>query len=135
MKAVDYATSLSEAQFQEKVVTRARAKGWQVHHARPAYSKDGDRVMTPIQGDPGFPDLVLARSRRLIIAELKAEKRILAASQREWFMHMCGDGAGRSPTRQIKESILVGNFKASETALLVTVWRPSDWPEICEVLE
>lgn len=136
MRAAEYtATVLSESRFQEKVITRARAKGWMVHHARPAYNRDGDQVTTPIQGDPGFPDLVLTRDGQLVIVELKSERGVLSASQRQWLMHLCGDGSGHSPTRVVQEQVRIGDLEGIDTALLVTVWRPSDWPEICEVLE
>jgi len=62
--------SMTEREFQQAVVQLARLMGWRVHHTRPALTQRG-RWLTPIQGDAGFPDLVLCRPPRLILAELK----------------------------------------------------------------
>jgi len=37
-----------------------------------------------MQGDVGFPDLVLARAGKVIFAELKSETGKLSPTQREW---------------------------------------------------
>jgi hypothetical protein len=54
---------VSEASFLSAVVDYARLKGWRVHHQRPAYERG--RYRSAIQGDSGFPDLVLARRGRI----------------------------------------------------------------------
>jgi hypothetical protein len=61
---------MTERDFQRAVVELARLMGWRVHHTRPALTQRG-RWLTPIQGDAGFPDLVLCRPPRLVLAELK----------------------------------------------------------------
>ena len=61
---------MTEREFQRAVVELARLMGWRVHHTRPALTRAGE-WRTPIQGDAGFPDLVLCRPPRLILAELK----------------------------------------------------------------
>ena len=101
---------LTEAQFQAKIVNRAKARGWLVHHARPAPTRSGGWA-TPIQGNIGFPDLVLAKQGRLVFAEVKTERGTLGEYQQEWLDAL--DGEGR----------------------LVTVWRPADWPTITELLD
>lgn len=58
---------------------------------------------------PGFPDLVLVRFGQLIFAELKSERGRLTFEQEEWL-------------RQLS--------KCAPTY----VWRPSDWPDIAEIL-
>lgn len=115
MKSAEYAQKLTEAQLQEKIIALAKAKGWMVHHARPARTEKGWR--TPITGDVGFPDLVLARNGQIILAELKSVSGRLTRQQEEWLDHL------RHPTK--------GNV---ETDRIVTVWRPSDWSTIEEVL-
>lgn len=73
----------TERQFQDAVIELARALGYLVHHVRPALNRRG-RWSTPLQGHPGFPDLVLARPGRLILAELKSERGHLSPWQDEW---------------------------------------------------
>jgi len=72
-----------ERDFQRAVVELARLMGWRVHHTRPALTQRG-RWLTPIQGDAGFPDLVLCRPPRLILAELKRVGGKLTAEQQAW---------------------------------------------------
>lgn len=110
MKSTDYATRLTEAQFQEKVVALAKAKGWLVHHDRGDYRQC-------IAGDPGFPDLVLARGGVVIFAELKSETGRLSDAQRKWLDELPAySEPGCAPSHHVR------------------VWRPSDWPSIEELL-
>jgi len=60
----------TEAQCQSTIVQAARTLGYLVHHTRPAYRQSG-RISTPIQGDAGFPDLVIAGHGRVWFVELK----------------------------------------------------------------
>ena len=92
--------SATEAEFQTLVIDYAHLMGWQVMHSRPAQSQSG-KWSTPIQGDPGFPDLVLARGKVVILAELKAEKGQPSPPQIQWWL-------------------------AADSE----IWRPSDWSEI-----
>jgi hypothetical protein len=72
-----------EREFQRAVVELARLCGWRVFHARPALNQRG-RWLTPIQGDAGFPDLVLVRPPRVLFAKLKRAGGRLTAAQRGW---------------------------------------------------
>src|SRR3990167_191204 len=90
--------AVTEASFQQQVIAYARLRGWRVAHFRPAMNRRGVWA-TQMQGDPGFPDLVLARHDRVIFAELKSEK-------------------GRSTSDQIAWANTMGG---------VFLWRPSDW--------
>lgn len=102
-------SQISEAGFQSQVVELARLHGWLVQHTRPA--KVGDRWLTPIQGQPGFPDLVLAHHRRgVLFAELKTEKGRLSPAQRLWRDTLIDAGASWH------------------------LWRPADLPTIAKVL-
>jgi hypothetical protein len=76
---------ITESQWQQQVIDLARLYGWLVHHCRPAQHQSG-KWATPIQGDPGFPDLVLARGGRVIFAELKtdAAHANLTIHQKAW---------------------------------------------------
>jgi hypothetical protein len=104
--AVVTAPATTEAEFMAAVIDYAHLTGWLVHHCRPARGANG--WSTPIQGDAGFPDLVLARWGHLVLVELKrARPRPLSvpAAQLAWLK--AGDGV---------------------------IWSPEDWPEIERVL-
>ena len=83
----------SERAWQDQVLDLARLYGWLVHHCRPAPNRRG-RYATPIQGAPGFPDLVLARGGRVVFAELKTDSRSseLTADQTRWRDALLGSG-------------------------------------------
>ena len=74
---------MTEKEWLGTVIALASLKGWLVHHCRPARTKDG-KWATAIQGDPGFPDLVLVRPGRVIFAELKVKGRRLTQAQMRW---------------------------------------------------
>ena len=101
---------LSERDFQDNVIELAQTLGWVVHHDRPA--RQGEGWVTPIQGDPGFPDLVLAKGGRVIFAELKSEKGKVTDDQEAWLLE------------------LPNGYPESN----VFVWRPSDLEQIQKVL-
>jgi hypothetical protein len=98
---------MTESEFQSAVIEVARLRGWLVMHQRPAQIRPG-RWATAIQGDAGFPDLVLARPKpgELIFAELKREKGRVSVMQKVWLRTLAAAGA---------EAYL---------------WYPSDMPEI-----
>lgn len=73
--------SISEKDLQLGLIQAATVLGWTVHAERPAQTSNGWR--TPIQGYPGFPDLVLVRDRILFV-ELKSEAGKLSQSQTDW---------------------------------------------------
>lgn len=98
--------AMSESQFQAAVIRLAHDLGWRVHHSRKVEQRDGT-WRTPIQGDRGFVDLVLARGGVVLHPELKAETGDYGPGQREW-----------------KAAI-------GETHRL---WRPSSMDEIVETL-
>jgi len=105
---LDAATS--ESEFQKAVIELAHANGWLAHAERPAMNKAGN-WRTPIQGDKGFPDLVLTRYGDLVIAELKTQKGTLPPAQRDWLAVL-----------------------QTVPGIQVYVWRPKDWPVIEDVL-
>lgn len=105
-------TDASEEEFLVAVVGLAHRHGWLVHHQRPAWTKKGYR--SAIQGDPGFPDLTMAKAGRLVFAELKSETGRTAPEQQAWIAAvmsaMCGNG------------------------IEMYVWRPVDWPDLVRTL-
>src|SRR3990167_7541602 len=92
---------LTEKVFQGHVKQLALICGFRMYHTH-----DSRR------SDAGFPDLVMIRRGRLIVAELKREKGKTTPDQEAWieaFRWICG--------------------------AKVYVWRPSDFEIIAEVLK
>jgi VRR-NUC domain len=83
--------SLSEADFQRRVIDTAKLAGWMVAHFRPALTRSG-RWATPMQGDKGLPDLVLAKDGRLLLAELKTDTGQVSKEQRAWLAELGAHG-------------------------------------------
>jgi hypothetical protein len=102
------AVAIEEAEFQAQIVDLARLCGWRIHHTRAARTNRGWR--TPITGDPGFPDLVLCRGRRIVFAELKSATGRLSKDQQRWLVSLRACGID------------------------VKVWRPCDMDEVIETL-
>jgi hypothetical protein len=100
-----------EKDFQRAVIDLARLTGWRVHHTRPALTRRG-RWLTPIQGDAGFPDLVLVRAGRVIFAELKRVGGKPTPAQRAWLeaLQACA-------------------------GVEVYLWTPNDWDAIIDALQ
>lgn len=103
--------TMSETEFQDALIEAAQYAGWLVHHDRPARTADG-KWRTAIQGDPGFPDLLLVHKRTgyVIAAELKSAKGTTDADQERWLARF--DAAG------------------IETHL----WRPADFYDALKVI-
>lgn len=80
---------MTEAQLQQTIVEAARLCGWLVHHARPAQTRRGWR--TPITGNVGFPDLILAKPRgRCFALELKGDGGRFGPGQQGWLDSLDG---------------------------------------------
>lgn len=97
--------ALSEDQWQQRIVEAAKLHGWRWAHFRAA--KIRDRWVTPQSGDPGFPDLVLARDGEVIVAELKTDIGPFRPGQKDWLAELGGYGR---------------------------LWRPADWDSVHEEL-
>jgi hypothetical protein len=99
-----------EKEFQGAVVEMARLAGWRVAHFRPARTKHGWK--TPVSADgAGFPDLILTRNDRLVVAELKSDTGKVSSDQELWL-----DAFSQIP------------------GVEVFVWRPAEWSEVVETL-
>jgi hypothetical protein len=100
-----------EKDFQRAVIEYAKMMGWRVHHTLPAITQRG-RWITPVQGDTGFPDLVLCRPPRLVLAELKRVGGKVSPQQREWLdaLQAC-------------------------VGVECYIWYPSDWDTIIHTLK
>lgn len=76
------ARAMTEAELQSAIIAAAKLLGWRVCHFRAAKTERGWR--TPIEGDAGFPDLVLARRMRVLFLECKSDKGRLSPDQSAW---------------------------------------------------
>lgn len=93
---------LSEADWQRRVMDTARIAGFRCAHFRAAIDRSG-RWSTPMEGDKGVPDLILAKGGRVLLAELKSDRGKPTVEQRAW-LEALGDH-GR-------------------------LWRPADWDQV-----
>jgi len=91
--------SMKEKEFQSMVEEIAKLYGWTYYH-----------TYNSRRSEPGFPDLVMLRGEREVVAELKSQKGKLTEPQKDW----------------LKKFKKAGN----ETF----VWRPSDIRDIEEIL-
>ena len=93
------AAAITEADLQLWVLELAQWLGYLRMHQRPMETKSG-RWLTPIQGDAGFPDVVLAHksSGKVLFRELKSQDGKVTKEQLMWLAATGG-----------------------------TIWRPSHW--------
>lgn len=79
----DMDAASGEDEWLSEVIEYAHNHGWLVAHFRPAQTTKGWR--TAMQGNPGYPDLTLARDGVVVFAELKASKKgLLTVGQERW---------------------------------------------------
>lgn len=100
----------TEAAFMEQVATMARLFGWKVFHVRPLRTKHGWRTAVQYDG-AGFPDLLMLRGGRQIVAELKRDGGKPTAEQESWLKAF-------------------GRVMGIE----VYCWKPENWDEIERLL-
>lgn len=120
----------TEAQFQSAVIDYARVNGWRIAHFHDSRRQVGDRLVGDADAK-GFPDLVLARSGRVVFAELKTQTGRLKAEQRDWLIELNGREEFGLEDTWVQIGALMGNPIPS---LLVCLWRPDCWEEIQAVL-
>lgn len=95
-----YQSRETEAAFQRDVIKAAKLLGWLAYHT--TYSRFSAR---------GFPDLVMIRGDRMIMAELKTQVGLVTSEQAKWIA-----AAQKVP------------------GVIAAVWRPSDWKAITAAL-
>ena len=100
---IEIAKAMTESQLQDNILAMAFKLGWLCYHTRAAMNKRG-QWSSPLQGTPGFPDLILARAGVVICRELKSQKGKLTGTQQAWL-----------------EAMHPG------CKLEALVWRPHDW--------
>jgi hypothetical protein len=75
-----------------------------VYHALPGRVGEDGRWVTPMAGDKGFLDLVIAGPGGLLFRELKTKQGRVSKDQRRWLDTLQASGHDAD------------------------VWRPADWP-------
>lgn len=80
----------TESQCQATIVAAAKLLGWKVHATRQAMTRHGWR--TPVQGDAGFPDLLLVRGSQLMCIELKRKPNRVEPEQQGWLDALAAAG-------------------------------------------
>jgi hypothetical protein len=104
---------MTEQQFTNELLAWGHKLGWRCFHVR----NSGAGGNTQVQGDKGFPDLVMVRPPRLIIAELKIGKQ--------------GTYRGE-PT--IDQEVWLGLIDDLAMGIETYVWRPDQFEEIIIIL-
>jgi hypothetical protein len=92
----------------DAVTELAQMRGWRVHHGRPAQTAKGYR--TAVQGDVGYPDVVLAHCNVpvTIVAELKR--------------YGLGRASAPTPEQQVWLNLL-----GRSPGVLAVCWTTLDW--------
>lgn len=81
---------LSERDYQQQIIDLARSLGYRVKHDMPARTKNGKWV-TPVT-ETGWPDLVMWRPPRLLMAEIKGPKTELTPIQHDTIVQLVACG-------------------------------------------
>jgi hypothetical protein len=102
---------VSEDDLLAFVIDLARQRGWLTYHTR--FSRGSDA---------GFPDLVLLRPPRLVLAELKRDGKNPTPAQGQWLGEL----------EQVALALELEH--GGRAGLEVYIWRPADQDEIQRVL-
>ncbi len=116
------ALNMTEGELKTNILDTAAKTGWLVHHDRPAQYQSG-RYATHIEGDVGFPDLVMVHVKHfdLIIVELKNQRAKPTPEQVRWLKPLAG--GNDTPFNENSGVWLVDH----NGALVVGVWQPIHW--------
>lgn len=76
----DHYGPMTEAELRAAVVEMAHALGWRI------FSLPIAKTRRPVKDASGFPDLTLAREKRVLFVELKQDDGTLSRAQMSW-MH------------------------------------------------
>lgn len=90
---------ITEKEFQQQILELAKLCGWLTYH-----TYDSRRCT------PGFPDLVMIKGKRLVVAELKVGNNKLTSEQERWIT-----------------AFLISGVESY-------IWKPEHWEEIEQVL-
>lgn len=124
--------NMAEDEFQGQIIEYAVLRNWRLIHHRPALTEKGWR--TAMQGDPGFPDLVLARRGFVIFAEVKTETGKLTPDQEKWLSDINGYTWDEGSHAEWNRVALEDLHEPGDPTQVGVLWRPSDWPTIERIL-
>ncbi len=96
---VRYLLNPSENSFQADVIQLAKANGWLCYH-----------TYCSKRSEPGFPDLTMVKSDRILCVELKTNTEEATAAQREWLAAL------------------------NRAGVPACIWKPKDWSLIIREL-
>ena len=101
---------ISEADFTNQILQWAKVYGWRRFHVRSSGRMSNGHAIPTVQGDAGFPDLVLCKPPRIIFAELKVGKNFVSQRQQWWLTQL------------------------ANCSVEVYEWHPKQWSEILHQL-
>lgn len=142
-RALNVAGELTEGAWQAQVVGLARLYAWRLIYHAPAgghgsRSAGTRRVASEqLPEGNGFPDLILIKGPRLVVAELKSRTGRPRPGQAEWLdaFETVGDAVDNVVALARDRAVgtdATNNFpRPSVEAYL---WRPADWPNVHNVL-
>jgi len=109
--------NISETAFAYNVEDALRQLGWQFYHPRPARVKRHGRETyeTPYSGHKGWLDYVALKPPRVLVFELKDNRKPMTPEQEEWWQ-------------------LWEECKKSNPNIELYLWRPRDMDKILELL-
>jgi hypothetical protein len=101
----------TEESFKSWAIDLFQTYHYKVAHFRGAWSKNGERFITPVEADgEGFPDLLATKGEVTIYAELKSMRGKVSPKQQEW-LEILAENPGNQ----------------------CYIWRPCDRDKIMEV--
>jgi hypothetical protein len=128
-RALSASGELTEAAFMAQVIGLARVYGWRIYHP-PAgghgSAKTGGRRVDheQVPEGRGFPDLLLLKGGRLIVAELKTRTGRMRQDQQEWL------DAFNQMGYAIDDLYGSADTAWPRAGVVANIWRPEDWDVI-----
>lgn len=83
---------MSEREHQRAIIEAAQTLGYFVHHDRPSMTRSG-QWSTAVEGNIGFPDLVVAGHGKVWFRELKMRGGSVTPYQQRWLDRLVAAGA------------------------------------------
>lgn len=114
-----------ELECEATILEAARLAGWFRHGERAAVSRK--KWSTPIKGDAGWPDLVLARAGQVVAAELKRHPNTVSDEQRAWLVRLDNRPWVTALVLWVPEQMDEFNTELFR--------RDFDWPQLWQTLE
>jgi hypothetical protein len=103
----------------------ATITGWRRVHNRPAMTTKGWR--TALTGDPGFPDLTLAKHKHVVFLEIKPEKGYPTIDQLRWLQMLPGSHIVRPSNWDAIQCVLTGRDPLALDHRAALTWHIDGW--------